>query len=78
MPKINELRKCPFCGSRDVTIECYVATRTRLKHYFPNCNSCHCWDSCLSREEAAAVWNRRETDRIFDDNFEGTLYDDVT
>jgi len=73
----NQLRECPFCGSFDVTIERYLSTRARITHYFPNCNSCRCWHSCLSEEEAVAVWNRRTTDRIFDDEDE-FLFDDLT
>jgi len=55
----NTLKSCPFCGSRKIVIERYVTTRARITHFFPNCQDCRCWETCLSEEEAIAVWNRR-------------------
>jgi Lar family restriction alleviation protein len=78
MLKNHKLAPCPFCGSTDVAIERYRVTRAQMTHYFPNCNNCRCWDSCLSEEEAVAVWNRRAHLPVPLDEDAEFLYEDLT
>lgn len=50
----EKLKPCPFCGSKSVTVcELYPSSYAR-------CRACGAEGSlCSSRDEAAAVWNRR-------------------
>ena len=51
---MEELKPCPFCGSKSVTVcELYPSSYAR-------CRACGAEGSlCSSHDEAAAVWNRR-------------------
>ena len=58
---MEELKACPFCGSKDVNIEHDPITGT----YVVRCRACQCvvWQYYAFEEEAVAAWNKRADDR---------------
>ena len=74
---MSELKKCPFCGSKDVNIEYDPITGT----YVVRCRACQCvvWQYYALEEEAAEAWNKRADDRprgeweIDKEYYKGTL-----
>ena len=55
-----ELKPCPSCGSRDVSLY------TDLAGYVVVCNECHLGlrNGLKTKEKAAAVWNRRDPPKM--------------
>ena len=73
----EKMKPCPFCGG-EAEVVSYTTTRARIPQYHPNCKSCKCWESCLSEEEAIAVWNRRcgEVEEVGESDWRDAIVDD--
>lgn len=55
--RMNELRKCPFCGGEELTISSILG-----EHYIV-CDTCTCaGPGAWTEQEAIEAWNRRDDD----------------
>lgn len=54
---MEELKPCPFCGSRDLICEDAGATSDR---WFIQCNSCYVkYSHFYTKQETITAWNTR-------------------
>lgn len=50
------LKNCPFCGSKNITIEKWIG-------YYARCNKCGCcFPDCDSKKLASKIWNTRHSE----------------
>lgn len=54
---MNELKPCPFCGSKNVSMYTYSGV---MEYYYIECKDCYCGTGHEELEEyAVEAWNRR-------------------